>query len=74
MQVNFTPEQEKQLAQFAVESGTVAEQLVKEAALRLLDETMRFRAGVQRGIAAADRGEFIESAEVWARVEAVLQG
>jgi predicted transcriptional regulator len=74
MQGDFTPEQEEQISQVATESGTVAEQLVKEAALRLIEETMRFRAGVQRGIAAADRGEFVDSATVWARVEAVLEG
>jgi hypothetical protein len=38
MQVNFTPEQEAQLTQLASKVGTNAEHLVKEAALRLLDE------------------------------------
>jgi len=27
---------------------------------------------VQRGIAAAERGEFVEHAEVWANVEKIL--
>jgi predicted transcriptional regulator len=73
MEVHFTPEQEAQLSQIANHAGTVAEQLVKDAALQLLQDDARFREGVQRGIAAADRGEFVEHAEVWANVEKILQ-
>ena len=43
MQVHFTPEQEAQLAQMASNEGTDAEHLVKDAALRLLEENARFR-------------------------------
>jgi hypothetical protein len=39
MEVQFTPEQEAQLAQLAIKAGTDAEHLVKDAALRLLEET-----------------------------------
>ena len=73
MQVQFTPEQEAQLSQIAEHSGVDAEQLVKEAALRVLQEDMRFREGVRRGIAAADRGELVEHADVWARIEKIFQ-
>ena len=38
MEVHFTPEQEARLAQIATNAGTDAERLVKDAALRLLDE------------------------------------
>jgi hypothetical protein len=38
MQVHFTPEQEAQLAQLATDAGTDAERLVKDAALRLLEQ------------------------------------
>lgn len=68
MEVNFTQEQEAQLAQIARRDGkTAAEELVKDAALRLLDEDARFRAAVREGIAQADRGEFIEEDEMRAR-------
>jgi hypothetical protein len=33
----------------------------------------RFREGVKRGIAAAERGEFVELEEVWANAEKILQ-
>jgi predicted transcriptional regulator len=64
MELHFTPEQEAQLAQIASQEGTDAERLVKQAALRLLQEDARFRAAVREGIAQADRGEFIEQAEM----------
>ncbi len=46
---------------------------MKEAALRLLEEEdARFRDGVARGLAAADWGYFVESAQVWKNVLAIL--
>jgi predicted transcriptional regulator len=73
MEIHFTPEQEAQLAQIATQQGTDAEQLVKEAAVRLLAEDARFRAAVREGIAQADRGEFIEEEEMNARLEQMLR-
>jgi predicted transcriptional regulator len=57
MEVHFTPEQEAQLSQIASHAGTDTERLVKDAALRLLEQDARFRAAVRAGIAQADRGE-----------------
>jgi len=73
MQVHFTPEQEAQLAQIATTTGTDPERLVKDAALRVLEEDVRFRAAVREGIAQADRGEFIEEQEMDARLEQILR-
>jgi predicted transcriptional regulator len=73
MEVHFTPEQEAQLAQIATNEGTDPECLVKDAALRLLQEDARFRAAVREGIAQADRGEFIEEDEMDARLEQMLR-
>jgi hypothetical protein len=56
MEVHFTPEQETQLEKIAAEAGTDPEELIKSAALRLLEEDARFRAAVRHGIAQADRG------------------
>jgi hypothetical protein len=44
IQVHFTPEQEAQLVQLATRSGTDAEHLVKDAALRLLEDEIRLHA------------------------------
>lgn len=73
MEVHFTPEQEAQLSQLATHAGTNTERLVKDAALRLLEQDALFREGVERGIAAAVRGEFVEHEEVWANVEKILR-
>jgi predicted transcriptional regulator len=73
MELHFSPEQEAQLAQIATQQGTVAERLVKDAALRLLEEDARFRAAVREGIAQADRGEFLEEEEMDARLEQMLR-
>jgi predicted transcriptional regulator len=73
MEVRFSAEQEAELARMASKSGTDAHQLVKDAALRLLEEEARFRAAVREGIAQADRGEFIEEEEMDARFEQMLR-
>ena len=64
MKVDFTPEQEAQLAQIAVHTGTDVEHFVKDAALRAVEETIRFRAAVRQGVAEADRGELIDDDEI----------
>jgi predicted transcriptional regulator len=73
MEVHFTPEQERQLSQIATRAGTDAERLVKDAALRLLEEEVRFLAAVREGVSQADRGEFIEEEEMDARLEQMLR-
>ena len=73
MEMPFTAEQEAQLARMATKSGTEAPHLVKDAALRLLDEEARFLSAVREGIAQAGRGKFIEEKEVDARLEQMLR-
>jgi predicted transcriptional regulator len=73
MEVHFTPEQETQLSQIATRAGTDAERLVKDAALRLLQEEAGFRAAVREGTAEADRDELIEEEEMDARLEQTLR-
>ena len=43
MEVQFTPEQQAQLAQIATKAGTDPQHLVKDAALRLLEDEVEFR-------------------------------
>jgi predicted transcriptional regulator len=73
MEVHFTQEQEAQIARVAASMGADPEKLVKDATLRLLDEDARFRAAVMEGKAYADRGEFIEEAEMDVRLEEMLR-
>ncbi len=73
MEVQFTPEEEARLARIATQEGVDPAELVKDAALRLLEDDTRFRAGVRKGIEQADRGDFIEEEEMDARVKRMFQ-
>lgn len=73
MEVHFTPEQQAQLAQIATQTGTAPESLVTSVVARYLDEEARFLAAVEKGLAAAERGEFIEEDEMDARIEAMFK-
>jgi predicted DNA-binding protein len=68
MEIQFTPEQEARLAQIASVEGIAPARLVQDAALRLIEDDARFRSAVRKGIDQADRGEFIEEAEMDARL------
>ena len=69
MEVHLTLEQEVQLALMATKAGTKPERFVKDVLVRYLDYEARFLAAVERGIEAAERGEFIEEDEMDARIE-----
>jgi predicted transcriptional regulator len=73
MEVLFTPEQQAQLTQIATKAGTVPERLVTDVVARYLDEEMRFLSAVEKGLAAAERGEFIEEEDMDARLEAMFK-
>jgi predicted transcriptional regulator len=73
MNVDFTPEQEAQLSRIAAHVGMETAHLVKDAALRLLEENAKFRAAVRRGIEEADRGELLDHQDVVARIEQRFQ-
>ncbi len=68
MAVHFSHDVETRLRQVASANGKDAEQLVKDTVARMLENQARFIAGVQRGIAQADRGEFAEHNDVLNRV------
>jgi len=69
MEVHFTPEQQEQIAKMASQVGTVPERLVVDVVAHYLGEEARFLAAVEKGIAAAERGDFIEEEEMSARLE-----
>jgi predicted transcriptional regulator len=73
MEVDLTPDQEAQLAQMATKAGTNPERLVRDVLVRYLDDEARFLAAVEKGIAAAERGEFIEEEEMDARIERMFK-
>ena len=64
MEAHFIPEQLERLTQIAANAGMDPEHLVKDAALRLVEEDAKFRAAVREGVAQADRGELVDDEEV----------
>jgi predicted transcriptional regulator len=73
MEVHFTLEQEAKIAQIAMQAGTAPERLVQDVLARYLKEEARFLAALKRGIAAAERGEFIEEDETDDRIERMFR-
>jgi predicted transcriptional regulator len=73
MELHLTPEQEARLTQIASQSGTNPERLAKDVLVRYLDDESRFLAAVEKGIAAAERGEFVKEEEMDARIEQIFK-
>jgi predicted transcriptional regulator len=73
MEVQFTVEQLAQLARIASQAGTVPDTLVTNVIARYHSEQTRFPAAVEKRLAQADRGEFIEEEEMDARIEAMFK-
>jgi predicted transcriptional regulator len=60
MEVHFKPDLEAKLSRLATHQGRDAEILVQEAVERLVDYDEWFLQEVDKGLASADRGEFVE--------------
>ena len=68
MEIHLNPDQEARLSRIALYAGRKAEELVVDAALRLLEEDAAFRAAVRKGVEQADRGEFVSEEEMDTRM------
>ncbi|HEX7363002.1 MAG TPA: hypothetical protein VF283_21145 [Bryobacteraceae bacterium] len=73
MEVHLNPEKEARLSQIASQRGLNADALAQEVISQYLLDDERFIEAVNIGLAAADRGEFVEDAEVRANVEKILR-
>ena len=73
MEVHFTPEQEAELSRIAQHEGITVEALVNGAVGRIIERDAAFRAAVQKGIAEADAGLFIEEEEMNAIFDKMLE-
>jgi predicted transcriptional regulator len=74
MEVHLSPDLQAKLAQLASQQGRDSEALVVEAVQRMVAYDDWFIREVEKGIAAADRGEFIEHDEVRKRIERQYPG
>jgi predicted transcriptional regulator len=73
MEISLSSDQEAHLLALAASTGRSADEVVQEAIARFLDDESRFADAVNRGIAAADRGEFVAAEKVWDDVESILR-
>ncbi len=72
MEVHLSPEQQARLSEFAERAGKTVEDIVLEAIVRMLDEEVQFSEAAKIGLASLDGGQFVEHAEVKARVNNLL--
>jgi predicted DNA-binding protein len=72
MKIRLTPEQEARLAELAARDGRKADDLVREAVERFLEEDAHFAEAVRLGLAAAANVDFVASDDVWAKGRACL--
>ena len=73
MEVRLQPEKEAQLAQIAAQRGLKTDELAQQVLSRYLEDDRRFIEAVNLGLAAADRGEFVEHSEVGAKIQQILR-
>jgi predicted transcriptional regulator len=73
MEVRLQPEKEAQLAQIAAQRGLKIDELAQQVLSRYLEDDTRFIEAVNLGIAAADRGEFLEHDEVGSEIQKILR-
>jgi predicted transcriptional regulator len=64
MEIDLTPELEAKLTRLAAEQGRETRALVREAVERFVDYDEWFVREVEKGLAAADRGELVDHEEI----------
>ena len=74
MEVQFSPELQEKLNRIATQQGRDSESLVQEAVERLVDYDEWFIREVQKGLPAADRGEFVEHDEIRSLIDSRYPG
>jgi len=74
MEVRLSSDLQEKLNRLANEQGRESEALVIEAVERLVNYDEWFAREVEKGIAAADRGELLEHEEVRKLIEARFKG
>jgi predicted transcriptional regulator len=73
MVVHFSEELQAKLADIAAQQGRNADELVQDVLARYVEDEARFLEAVEKGIRAAESGDFVEEAEMDARIEQMLK-
>jgi predicted transcriptional regulator len=73
MDIRLQPEKEAQLAEIAAQRGLTADELVRQVLSRYLENDEHFVQAVNLGLAAAERGDFVEHEEVGKKLKRILR-
>jgi predicted transcriptional regulator len=74
VEVHFSADLQTKLSRLASEQGRDSETLVVEAVERMVHYDEWFLTEVEKGLAAADQGEFVEHEEVRKRLDSRYPG
>ena len=74
MEVPLQPEKEARLAQIAAQKGLNPNELAQEVISRHLEDDTRFVEAVNVGLAAAQRGDFVDHEDVGKKLKQILRG
>ena len=74
MEVDFTPDLQAKLTRLAAEQGRDTKAIVREAVERFVDYDEWFLREVGKGLAAADRGEFVEHDDIGKLIDSRYPG
>ena len=73
MEVRLQPEKEARLAQIAAQRGLKTDELARQVLSPYLEDDTRFIEAVNIGLAAVERGDFVEHEEVGKKLKQILQ-
>jgi len=73
MEVRLQPEKEAQLAQIAAQRGLQTDELAQQVLSRYLEDDTHFVEAVNLGLAAAERGDFVEHEEIGKTLKQILR-
>ena len=73
MEVRLQPDKEAQLAQIASKKGLRTDELAQQILACYLEDDRRFIEAVNLGVAAADRGDFVEHEVVGETLKKILR-
>jgi len=74
MEVHLSPEIQARLNRLAAQQGRIAESLVHDSVERLVNYDEWFLDEVKKGLAAADRGEFIDHEDIGKTIDSRYPG
>jgi predicted transcriptional regulator len=73
MELRLQPEKEAQLAEIAAQKGLDPDELARQVLSRYLEDDTHFIEAVNIGLAAAERGDFVEHEEVGKKLRQILR-